>query len=174
MKSYRYLKLFFISSLSFILMASSCSNDDDDVTPEIEPFTPVTINLDGLGLDVDDTSFTRQGFDFTAIRVRSTDNYTTNGLGLAHPQDGNPSILELDLSNTNGMSKITVSLFNNCGNGCTVIQALNSNNVIQIFDNNDILPIGATEAVFNLSNSQAITSLKMQSFEAIIYTITLE
>lgn len=172
MKPYTYLKLFFISSLSFILMAGSCSNDDDEIAPE--SFTPVTINLADLGVELEDTSFTTQGFDFTAFRARSTENYTNDGLGLAYPQDGNSSTLELDLSNTNGISKITVSLFNNCGNGCTVVQALNNNEVIQIFDNNDVLPIGATEAIINLSANQAITSLKMQSFEAIIYSITLE
>ena len=174
MKTYRFLKLFFISSLSFILMAGSCSNDDDTITPEVEPFTPVTINLDGLGIDVDDTSFTTQGFDFTTYRAVSTDAYTNNGIILAYPQDGNPSTMELDLSGVNGISKITIPLFNNCGDGCTVIQALNNNEAIQIIDNNDELPIGATQAIINLSSNQTITSLKMESFETTFYSITLE
>ncbi|WP_298511071.1 hypothetical protein [uncultured Kordia sp.] len=174
MKSYTYLKLFFISSLSFILMAGSCSNDDDDITPETETFMPVTINLDGLGIDVDDTSFTTQGFDFTVFRVRSTDAYINNGILLAFPQDGNPSTMELDLSDVSGISKITIPLFNNCANGCTVIQVLNNNEVIQLLNTNDVIPQGEAQAIINLSPNQAITRLKMSSFETTFYSITIE
>ncbi len=163
----------------FFLSLVACTTDDNNDNQTT--FEPITLDLTGLGIEIDDTNFIVDNYNFNIYRTVSSDpgsndmDDSNNGILLAYP-DGtsNPSTLELDLSSVNGLSKITISIFNNCGGGCTVVQTLNSNSeILQELNDNDTVPAGSSEVLIeNINNS--INSLKISSFETTVYSIMLE
>ncbi|NMH89058.1 hypothetical protein [Flavivirga algicola] len=155
--NYRFLFLFLISfTLAF------CSSDDKE-----KAFEPVTINLDGLNIDTDDTSFTANGYQFKATRSKSE----ANGIALAYPNTNNDfSFLELDLRNSTGISKISISLFNNC-RSCLDIQTLNGDQIVTEIKGKD-LDSGINLVEIDISSG--ISALKIGSLETIVYSIKLE
>jgi len=160
-----FLNLLFITSL-----LSSCS-DSDDTNDQRTPFEPVTINLQGLGVQLDDTSFTVESFSFSAFRVQSTTAGSFDGIELAFPQDGNSSQIELNLGGVSGISTITVTLFNN-GVESTQVSALNGSATIAEIVG-DAISSGETTVELDVSG-QTITTLRISSLEATIQSIRLE
>ncbi len=154
-------KFLFLTLISFSL--TFCSSDDNE-----KAFQPATINLEGLNVETDDTSFAVNGFQFKTTRVKSE----AGGIGLAYPNANNDfSFLELDLKNSAGISKISISLFNNCSS-CLDIQVLNGNQVITEVKGKD-LDSGTTNLV-EIDITSEISALKIGSLEAIVYSIKLE
>ncbi len=167
--SYKFL---FITLL--YLPLALCSSDNDNESESETPFSPVNIDLTtGVNIEVDDTSFSKQGYNFTTYRVTSNEQ-GIDGISIAYPDSGNnPSSIVLNLDAINGISSITVSLFNNCGNGCTSFQIINDGNVIEELNTNDEIPTGIAEVTIDVSELQ-IDALRLSSFEAILYSIALE
>ncbi len=165
-----FFKILFISILCPILMASSCSSDDDGNQNNDPPFNSVTIDLSNITIGLDDTVFEVQGYSFEAFRVEPNPSEVYPGLLLAYPQDGNASYIELDLSQASGVSSVTASIFRNSPTSITFY------NGAQVVD--EIFAVNDTEEPFedntyNL-NGQSITSVRISSFEAIVESITLE
>ncbi len=153
-------KFLFLTFISFTL--ACCSSDDKE-----NAFVPITINLGGLNIDIDDTSFTANGFQFKATRVKSE----TDGVGLAYPNANSDfSFLELDLRNSTGISKISVSLFNNC-RSCLDIQTLNGDQIIEEVKGKDL---DSGMNLVEIDINSAISTLKIGSLETIVYSIKLE
>jgi hypothetical protein len=146
-----------------------CSSDDDN--NNTVPFEEVTIDLSGLNVELEDTSFTADGFNFTSFRAESFSGGNFNGVSIAFPLNDNPSIIELDLSSVNGISKIIISMFNN-GAGSTLVSAINNGNIVQEITDDDI-PSSLTDLEINVTG-QTIDALRISSFEAIIISIKLE
>jgi hypothetical protein len=92
---------------------------------------------------------------------------------LAYAIDNNQSNIELELSNTAGISKIKIELSDFCGDGCTFIQTLNDNSVLQEIEGSTIDTSQRSVVTFE-NVSSAITALKLSSFETRIHSITLE
>ena len=134
--SYKFL---FITLL--YLPLALCSSDNDNESESETPFSPVNIDLTtGVNIEVDDTSFSKQGYNFTTYRVTSNEQ-GIDGISIAYPDSGNnPSSIVLNLDAINGISSITVSLFNNCGK-CSD---------------------------FNMSSSHNTTDLKIEFFNCLI------
>ncbi|MAU70834.1 MAG: hypothetical protein CML04_01965 [Pseudozobellia sp.] len=168
------MKTFILSSkfllLSFLsIQLALCSNDDDSVpSPEEESFEPVTLSLVGLDIDLEDTSFSVDGFDFSAYRAKSYEDSPGYGILLAFPQDGNRSWIELDLSNTVGLSKITASV-SDYGGGTTVVIMSNGEVVEEAKD----IPDDPSDIAFNL-NGRAVDALRITSLEGDVNSIKLE
>ena len=162
--SYKFL---FMTLMSLPL--ALCSSDNDYETP----FEPVTIDLSSVDVALEDTFFTVNGFQFNARRV-STDEVTNDGILLAYPENGEGSLLELDLSTVAGISKITLSIFNNNGDG-TVVSLWNNGTLVEERSN---LPNATSGNLFkdtSLSVSgKQIDLLRITSFEATIRSIKLE
>jgi len=149
----------------FVSVCTSCSNNDDE-----EPFEPITINLIGLGIEQDDTSFTQQGFSFTAVNVESSEGFTLDGILLAFPDNqGNPSSLSLDLSSVTGISTITASITDQGGGE---IELLNNGQVIETIDVNRNQP-QFSDFTF-IINGREIDAFRYNSFEGFIRSIRLE
>ena len=163
--------------ITLFLSLNSCSTDDNNKTV----VEPITIDLTGLEIDIDDTNFSVNNYNFNIFRTVSSDPFgndmddSNNGISLAYPDgNSNPSTLELDLSSVNGLSKVTISIINNCFEGCTAVQTLNSNSeVLQELNNNNTVPTGMSDLIIeNINNS--INSLKISSFETTVFSIKLE
>ncbi|MEW4923522.1 hypothetical protein [Algibacter sp. 2305UL17-15] len=158
--SYKFIFIIFTT-----LPLAMCSNDDN--TEEENPFQPVTINLDGLNIDTDDTSFVVDGFQFKATRVKSQ----SGGILLAYPNQASDfSVLELDLTKSIGVSKISISLFNNCS-GCLDIQILNGNQIVTEVKGTEL---ESGENLVEIDINTNVSALRIGSLETIIYTIKLE
>jgi len=150
-----------------------CSENDDGNSTE-SSFAPITISLEALNIDEDDTSFEVNGFKFNVLRGRSNDvGNADNGILLAFPLDGQPSQLELDMSNVDGVSTITVDIFNNAGS--TVVSLWNRGSLVE--ENSNIpaaeVDMPFKETSFSL-NTREVDLLRITSFEAIVRSITLE
>lgn len=165
--------------VAFFLSLMACSTDDNNDNQT--GFEPITLDLTGLGIEVDDTDFSVENYNFNTYRAVSSDpggddmNDSNDPIFLAYPDgNSNPSTLELDLGSANGLSKITISLSNNCGGGCTAIQTLNSNGeILQAFNDDTTVPTGSSEVLIeNIDNS--MNTLKISSFETAVYSIRLE
>lgn len=143
------------------------------------PFTPITLVMTDVTIDVDDTAFTIDGYDFSAYRAKTYSLESPNvsaaddGVMLAYAIDNNQSNIELELSNTAGISKIKIELSDFCGDGCTFIQTLNDNSVLQEIEGSTIDTSQRSVVTFK-NVSSAITALKLSSFETRIHSITLE
>ena len=97
-----------------------CPSDDGEMTTSFES---ITIDLSNLDVTKDDTSFTVNSYSFSSLRAESVENISStylgdnivfDGIALWFPdQDSNPSHIELDLGNINGISKITFKAYNN-------------------------------------------------------------
>ncbi len=159
----------FIFMTIMFLPLAICSSDDDN--NNTAPFEEVTINLEDLSVEIEDTSFTADGFNFTAFRSESFSGGNFNGVQMAFPLNNDPSMIELDLSNTSGISKITISMFNN-GAGSTLVSTRNNGSIVQEITDDDI-PSSLTDLEINVTG-QTIDALRMSSFEAIIISIKLE
>ncbi len=166
--SYKFL---FMTLMSLPL--ALCSNDNDNETET--PFEPVTINLKGLNVALDDTSFVASGYNFNCYRAESSNIGTENeSVSLWHPdQDSNPSSLELELNNVTGISKITLNTFNNNGTN-TLVSLWNNGTLVEEY-NNVTNPINGnfTDTVI-ITNDREIDLLRITSFEASIRSIKLE
>jgi len=171
------MKTFFLIA-SFFLSFIACKTENGSQTE----FKAITLDLSGLGIEIDDTTFSVNNFNFNIYRTVSSnpgsiDEYDSNdGILLAYPDRNlNPSTLELDLSSVKGLSKITISMFNNCGHqSCTVVQTLNrKREVLQELNDNLKVPIGSSEVLIENINS-SISALKISSFETTVYSIKLE
>lgn len=163
-------KILFISILCPILIAASCSSDDDGNQNNDPPIDPVTIDLTNVIISIDDTAFEVQGYSFEAFRVEPNPSDVYSGLILAYPQNDVGSYIELDLSQVSGVSSVTASIFRNSP---TTITFYNGEQVVD-----EIFAVNDTEEPFedntyNL-NGQTITSVRISSFEAIVESITLQ
>ncbi len=164
--------LFTLSSLLF----NACSSDDNINSAPIN-FEPVTIDLTQVDFDVDDTSFTVQGFNFNNFMGEPCANlncFPGIALFLGSNQD-DLSFIELDLTSTTGISRITSRLLNNCLQS-TRITIFNGDEVINDFS--AFVPTTTEEGGFNdnlyETNGQTITAVRISSCEAIVQSITLE
>lgn len=169
MKSFILSTNFFILTLT-VLPLSLCSKNDDNPTEPEEIFEQITIDLSDVPVTVEDTTFSVDGFTFDVFRA------VANGesILLAFPQDGNPSMLELDLSDVNGFTKITIAMFD--AGGGTTVSLFNDGNLIQ--ENKNIPGISAgddsfSDVVFELGD-QDIDLLRITSLEGFVKSITLE
>lgn len=154
-------KFLFVTLLSLPL--ALCSDNDSDETEDLS-FEPIEINLENTNLDRLDTSFTVDGFNFKSEYAENTPDGIINGIGIA------PGSIELNLSSIDGISKISISIFNNCS-ACLDIQALNSNEVVYEIKGTEL------ESGMNLVEMEintAIDSLRIWSGEAIVIWIKLE
>lgn len=159
-----------MSILCPILMAASCSSDDDGDQNNDPPFESVTIDLTNVIISIDDTAFEVQGYSFDAFRVEPNPSDVYPGLGLAYPQNDMGSYIELDLSQVSGVSSFTARIFRNSP---TAITFYNNGQVVD-----EIFAVNDTEDPFEDNtyslNGQTITSVRISSFEAIVESITLE
>lgn len=158
-----FIKSIILSSFAFILMSASCSSDDD--APTVEPFTPITLDLTQVEIDLDDTSFTVDGFTFEAFKCKLLAGY---GIDLAYGENG--SYIELDLSQTQGISKITCRIFRN---NPTPITFYNNGTVVDEIMAIKEMPGEFEDNVYQV-NGQTITSVRILSFESVVESITLE
>lgn len=149
------------------LTLSLCSDDNDDTTVEI--FEPVTLNLAEANVTREDTMFMLQGFMFRVERAESSNGIA--GILLAFPsENGDFSTLELDLTDTTGISKMTISLFNNCSN-CLDIQVFNENQIVTEVKGT---ALDSGSNLLEIEVDSPITSLKIGSAETIVTSIKLE
>ena len=162
-----FIKSIILSSFAFILMSASCSSDDDTPLPQAEPFTPITLDLTQVEIDLDDTSFIVDEFTFEVYRCQILPNF---GIDLAYGQNGNASYIELDLSQTQGISKITSRIF---VNSTTPITFYNNGTVVDEITAINETPNEFEDNVYEL-NGQTITSVRITSFESLVESITLE
>ncbi|WP_394972555.1 hypothetical protein [uncultured Croceitalea sp.] len=163
--SYKFLFLTFMS-----LPLALCSSDNETETETEIPFESVTIDLGNTNVTLNDTMFELQGFLFRVERVEST---TAGGPGilLAFPNENDEfSFIELDLMDTRGISKITISLFNNC-RGCLDIQVLNGSQIITEVPDSEI-ESAATEVIIDVDSE--ISALRIASVETTVNKIKLE
>lgn len=171
MKTFLFSINFLILTLT-VLPLSLCSNDDDNPSENVEDFEPVTIDLSDVIVAVDDTAFSVDGFMFNIFRANSVSGY--GSIILASPQNGNPSMLELDLNNVEGFSRITLSISDSGGG--TTVSLWNDDVLIQ---ENDNIPLGVvgdnffSDVVFELDNQQ-IDLIRITSIEGFVKSITLE
>ncbi len=160
----------FLIVLSLTLPLMLCSRDDDSSFQEPQSFQPITIDLSTTTITIEDTEFTLQGFSFRVIRAIST-ALGGDGILLASPgENGEFSTLEMDLAATNGITKITISLFNNCSS-CLDIQLINNNQIITEIKGTS-LQSGTNEVEIDVSAE--IDTLRIASLETIVNTIKLE
>ena len=172
MKSFFLSQNFFL--MSFLAIQLSICSKDDDTPKEVESFEPVTINLEGLDVGLDDTTFVVDGYNFRAFRAESyAPGNGNNGISLAYPQDGELSMIELDLSQLQGASSVTLDIFNNAGS--TVVSLWNNGNLVEENTNipNAEVDDRFKETVMNL-NGREVDAVRVSSFEAIVKTIRLE
>jgi len=169
MKNYTVL---LILLLSFIL--TGCPGSDEGEI--IENFEPVTIDLSGLNIQEDDTSFSKNGYSFTSFHAESVESIsstfqgnsiTFDGIALWFSDGQNPSYIELILDNTEGISKITARIYNN-GTGTPVV-LYNDGNIIDEID----APFKVNDIVFDVTN-KTIDRLRISSFEGAVLSIKLE
>ncbi|WP_299765203.1 hypothetical protein [uncultured Dokdonia sp.] len=166
---FQTLILIAILGLSFFLF-TACSSDDNNSNAPIN-FEPVTIDLTQVDIDVDDTAFTVQGFNFDVFRAQGTEQSgLAPGILIAFPQNGNPSSIELDLSNVEGLSRITARIARNAS---TPITFFNGNTVV-----GEIMAVNEIDDLFEDNvyeiNGQTVTAVRISSFESIVQSITLE
>ena len=166
MKFLRNSQLLVVSMI--LLTLNSCSSDDDDMPIAEGTFKAVTINLTGLGIELEDTSFSVEGYNFKAFRATS---YTpdSSGILLAFAQDGQTSNIELDLSSANGLSKITANVSDY--GGSTKISLWNDGSLVEEIavvggarDTDVVIPVG----------EKTIDALRFTSLEGDVKTIKLE
>lgn len=192
MKSYRFLKLFFISSLSFILMAGSCSNDDDEVTPEL--FEPITINIvEDMFTDCDQTyTVDNVALTYRTITLNEACNPDTAQIGECNfnpdhsisieVNETNPffgeyrlflgTYLDIDISQLENTSRIRMLIGDYCGVGCTRANLYNGGEIINHTENEIYNPNTIEELVFDdLSQADRVT---LYSCEAFVYQIIIE
>jgi hypothetical protein len=65
-----FFKICLISLFSFSFLAGTCSSDDGETNDQM-PFTPITLVMTDVTIDVDDTAFTIDGYDFSAYRAKT-------------------------------------------------------------------------------------------------------
>lgn len=163
-----------------VLMFNSCTEDENPMPPVEEPFNfmPITLDLAGLDVDMQTTTFSVQDYNFSVFNGDSvgspdTDSFE-NGIGIAGPAtDGDRSNLALDLSKVSSEIKaITVAMFNNCK--CTEVEALDSTgSVLQKFDGRNSIPFGPYEVVIE-NTDKSIATVRITSLEAIVRSISLK
>ncbi len=161
-----------------LLFFNSCADDDAVIPDEPIEFEPITLDLLGLGVDMQDTAFTLENYNFAVFNGVSLEpepngdvNSFENGIGLASFVDGQRSNLTLDLSPVTGVSGITVAMFNNCR--CTVVETIDGDGVVlQKFDGRNSIPFGPHEVIIE-NISESIASLRITSSEAIVRSISL-
>ncbi|KPM31256.1 Hypothetical protein I595_2521 [Croceitalea dokdonensis DOKDO 023] len=113
--------------------------------------------------------FMLQGFMFRVERAESSSGIA--GILLAFPsENGDFSTLELDLTDTTGISKMTISLFNNCSN-CLDIQVFNENQIVTEVKGT---ALDSGSNLLEIEVDSPITSLKIGSAETIVTSIKLE
>ena len=161
----------FIFSYKFIFMTlislplEMCSSDDNNETET--SFESVTIDLTSVDVALEDISFNANGYQFKAIRAKTE----AGGVILAYPNSGGEfSSIELNLMNSTGLSKISISLFNNC-NSCLDIQVLNENQTVTEIKGTEL---DSGENLVEIDINSAITALRIGSLETVVYTIKLE
>lgn len=155
-----------IASIMVALLLISCSEDSEPVLEEI--FEAVTLNLTGLNIVLDDTSFIVEDYNFKAFRATS---YTpdSSGVLLAFGQDGESSYIELNLSNAKGLSKITSNVSDYSGN--TKVSLWKAGQLIEEIP----VPGGARDFdVVNDLGAREIDALRFTSLEGDVRTIRLE
>lgn len=150
-----------------VSVLSSCSENDDQ-----EPFDPITINLVGLGIELNDTSFSTQGFSFTVYQAISDEGNGDNGILLAYPDNqDNPSTLTLDISGLSELSKITASI---ADQGAGIIDLMRDGSVVESIN----VSIGGSfqfrEFSFDEVVGRNIDAFRYRSLEGIIQSIRLE
>jgi len=162
----------FLFMIFMTLPLALCSKDNDEPKQD---FVPVTLDLSGLNIQEDDTSFTVNGFKFSNVGSFSQDystldnnNEIINFNGLTIWYDGTDlHYIELLLDNIEGISKITVKVFNN---GTTTL--------VTIYNGNDIVeenqaPYRVNDVVFDVKN-KVIDKLRISSAEGAAISIKLE
>ncbi|GAB5476343.1 MAG: hypothetical protein Mars2KO_44420 [Maribacter sp.] len=154
--SYNFL---FIVLMSMPLALCSCNSGDE---PQ-QGFETIIIDLEGSQVITTDTSFIVDSFTFRSEGAQTTpSNFTNQGVDLT------PGMIELDLASVVGISRITISMFNNSDPTISLLN--NGNLVLEI--NNDF-DAGLTDASINVEDV-TFDALRIFSFEATILSITLE
>ena len=167
------MKTFLLSSKFFLLsflaiQLSLCSSDDDNTSVEEIAFQPITLDLTNVDITTQDTTFDLQGYQFEVLGAQSNDlGYQGILLGSFN---GELSSLILNLVDVEGVSAISVSLFNNCS-ACLDIQVLNGNQVVQEIKGTEL---ESGENVVPISINSDIMGLRIASAEAIVNSIRLE
>ena len=167
----RFQKTILITIIAFSLfLFNSCSSDDNNSSAPIS-FEPITLDLTQVDIDLDDTSFAVNGFNFDAFRAQGTEQSgLVPGILLAFSQGDNPSSIEIDLSNVEGISRFTARIARNAP---TPITFFNGNTVVgEIMAVNDIDDL-FEDNTYEL-NGQIVTSVRISSSETIVESITLE
>ena len=150
---------------SFILTLPLMCSPEDDSENEVEmDFTPVTISLQNVNIEEEESTFMVDGFQFTL----------TNGSPNSSGADGIfVGALELDLEPINGFSTITIDMLSNSIS--TTISLLNNGNLIEENDNiaGAEVDMPFKETMF-IVEGQEIDLLRITSLEAVVRTIRLE
>lgn len=162
MKSIQSFKTPFLTL--FILFMTACESNSTS-EPEIPepPFEAVNISFEGVDVQLNDTSFTVDGFTFRSESAQTTpSNFDNQGVDLT------PGLIELELEGIIGISQITISMFNNSD---PTISLLNNGELVR--ETNDDLEGGVINAVIDVEGL-TFDALRIFSFEATILSITLE
>jgi len=162
MKSIQFFKTPFL--ILFILFMTACeSNSTSEPEPPEPSFEAVTINLAGVDVQLNDTSFTVDGFTFRSESAQTTpSNFDNQGVDLT------PGRIELDLEGTVGISQITISMFNNSD---PTLSLLNNGDLVR--ETNEDLEGGVIDVTIDVEGL-SFDALRIFSFEATILSITLE
>ena len=172
------MKNYILKSIILILFVSvltSCANNEN----EPEPFEPVTIDFEGVTVNIDDTSFTADGFTFSAYRAETITSAQTNqipspystAIGLYNSDSNGMSSIELILNGLDEISTITVVFADFVGGAIgSTIEVYSSGVVIEekntLFDQNDTVS-------FDVSGIP-IEKVRLSSFEGFAASIRLE
>lgn len=158
----------------FVSVFTSCSNNNEQ-----DPFQPVTINFEGVTVNVGDTSFIADGFTFNAYRAETVTSDQTNqipdpfttAIGLYNSDNNGISSIELMLNNLDGVSTITVVFADFVGGTVGSTIEIYSNGVVieeknTLFGQNDTVSFDVSEI--------PIEKVRLSSFEGFAASIRLE
>jgi len=161
--SYKFL---FMTLMSLPL--AMCSNDDDN--NEIEtPFESVTIDFSNSTLKKEETGFSVSGFNFINSNGKSGAFGVVDDDGIFL---GSGAWIELDLNSIQGISKITITLFNNDATIGTLVSTSNMGTNVQEFTGREI-PRRLSDFEINVEGKD-LDALRIRSGESLIYSIKLE
>ncbi len=169
------MKNYILKSIIFTLFVSlftSCSENETQ-----EPFEPVTIDFVGVNVNVDDTSFTADGYTFNSFRAETVDPdpnigapIPMRGVALWNGNSNGTSSIELLLNNLERVSTIIIT-FADYGGQSTAELYSNGNVVDQV---NFTFNSAQSETVtFDVTNTP-IEKIRFASFEGIALSIRLE
>lgn len=159
MKTFLFSYKFLFLALTALPLAMCSSNDDNT---EENDFEVTTLNLSGLSVQQDDTSFTVNGYSFKNTNAESAET------GISIWNDGTDfHYIELELNDVTGLSKITSRVFNNGTQ--TKVTLYNNDIIVQEIE----APFNVSDIVMNVQE-QEFDKLRLSSFEGEAISIKLE